>query len=281
MLIHVQSLKRFAHGHDGSVLPMFALFLSVLLGIAGGAIDMWRANAARTDVQQALDAAVLAVASTVEDGRFEQGNAVFRSNVQSAALKSLPPRFLIQGDGSVEGKVEFNIPSTLLNIVGIRLLPVAVASEAAADVNQTTELTFTPITAKGIYDKEIFIFVRDASGNITSLTPVLDYDFIPASAGGTITSVNNETTFTVTTDTTSAYGLMMRVWKDDNFTGTRTMEPIDYYSDTALDYIKRTGNCDTAENNNWEDTGDGDYSDFVYSMTCTTTAEIENVRLTK
>lgn len=268
------TVMKFLRAQEGAVVPVFAMLLVAILGIAGGAIDIGRAHAAKDELQHALDAAVLSIASSADDGRIERGKTTFSSNLSTNSLLTLQPVFSIQPDGSVEGTISGPIPSTLLKVVGISTMSVALRSVASSNFGSTIEMTFTPVTAKGIYDKQVFLFVRDSSGAVVSLEPVLDYDFlgnpgsgIPAQSGA-ITNTNNQQTFTVTVEKGQTYGLMMRVWPDQSWAGERTVEPVDYYSDVATDFIKTVGNCDSGQRNNWEDTGDGDYADFIYDVEC-------------
>jgi Flp pilus assembly protein TadG len=74
----------------GQVLVMFAIFLVVLLGFAGMAIDIGRQNAEQRHIQTAADAAALAVCKALVDGASDNAAATEGRNVARINIERSP-----------------------------------------------------------------------------------------------------------------------------------------------------------------------------------------------
>lgn len=117
---------------------LFALLIPVICLAMGGAIDYLRLSQARTVTASALDAAVLAGASTLWRGGSNTdalavaqdhytSNVVARFGVVSDTVK-----FKITDEGTaVSASGNANLPTTILKIAGINELPLFSGSEAA------------------------------------------------------------------------------------------------------------------------------------------------------
>ncbi len=82
-------VRRFVQDRRGAVAPIFAISIVTLVGVTGAAIDYSRANATRTSMQNALDAAGLALAKEA-DGLSDaalgaRASALFASLVTNTA----------------------------------------------------------------------------------------------------------------------------------------------------------------------------------------------------
>ena len=132
----------------GQVLVIFALFLVVLLGFVGVAIDMGRQNAEQRHIQTAADAAALAVCKALIDGASDnaaatEGRSVARINIEQspAGASALiapdasreyedghagDPAYLTSGilisSTSVRVAISSSVATTLARVVGIQTL---------------------------------------------------------------------------------------------------------------------------------------------------------------
>jgi len=74
----------------GQVLVIFALFLVVLLGLTGVAIDIGRQNAEQRHIQTAADAAALAACRALVDGASDNAAATAARNVARINIERSP-----------------------------------------------------------------------------------------------------------------------------------------------------------------------------------------------
>ena len=68
LTMHLQLLKRFRRSDDGTIAIIFALTISVLVMMAGLAIDVGRVMHASAKMTSALDAAALSAAKSMREG---------------------------------------------------------------------------------------------------------------------------------------------------------------------------------------------------------------------
>lgn len=118
----------------GAVAIIFALTLIPVLGFIGGAIDYARAYAAKTKLQTALDAAILAAGATLamtEEERIAYAKQVFEANYPPGKTAApATPVINISAEGVITGSVDAKLPSAILGLLGITDFKVAAESEA-------------------------------------------------------------------------------------------------------------------------------------------------------
>jgi len=132
-------ISRFVRDRRGNIAMMFGLFLFVILGAAGVAIDLQRSNLIRTEIHEASDAALLAaaryksghpnadnseltkVARKVFDNDLKNKSAV---DITSFAISfdNANDKFALDLDGSIN--------TLLMNLFGQKTVSVATRSEA-------------------------------------------------------------------------------------------------------------------------------------------------------
>jgi Flp pilus assembly protein TadG len=283
----------FAKNRDGNFAITFSVILTLVLAAVGAGIDVANGVSVRSDLQLALDSAVLAAAA--KGGTLDQKFAenFFASNAQSMTVN--PDElaetngwinvhtltFSTDSSGNIVGTARATMQTTLMSIAGFSDLDISVTSKAAANTETKIEkATFKIKNAQGAYDKDIYFFTRDAKGKILSETLVLQYDyaaphkyFKPAKTSDITVNVGDYT----------SYGYKMVVYEDLTYTG-KHVSPKPHYSDDAdgASWQKITGKCtDSAgSTNNWEDGGDSNYLDFAFTVKCTEgVAKTTNVRL--
>lgn len=279
-----RQLRNVLRSRRGNVSVIAALTIMPVAAIGGSGIDFARMSSVRAKAQAALDAGALAAGAT---GTVDltPATVTFNKNftVPDATVSNLA---YTQSGDYINGKVTVSVPTSFLGIVGVTSLDVGIATQAKVATKRITTATFTITSAQGAYDKEIYIWTKDAAGTITSTQKVLTYDYNLSNGTGTktYTPALNQT-YTVNVPAYSTYGLQMVAYEDTTYTGKR-VNPKNFYSDAANSstFIKRTGDCGTAggETSSWEDGGDSNFKDLVSVWTCTlSTGNEPLVRLSK
>lgn len=123
-------LDAFRRCKRGNVAMLFALSVVPLFGAAGMALDYARAVAGRTELQTALDGAVLAGA--VAAGKeVTTAQAFFNAAIAPAELDGASASFSLAA-GTLSGSAQAQVPSTLLRAMHIE--NVAIGADAAVKV---------------------------------------------------------------------------------------------------------------------------------------------------
>ena len=110
----------------GSVSVIFAMGLIVILGAAGLAIDYTRSERLKSQMQVALDAAVLAgaVAETGDETQAAQ------RRMTAAGLAGVVATFAVSASGEVTGQADARLPTSLLAVMGLRSVRISASSSA-------------------------------------------------------------------------------------------------------------------------------------------------------
>jgi Flp pilus assembly protein TadG len=120
------TLQACVRDQRGSVSVIFAMGLIVILGAAGLAIDYSRGERLKSQMQNSLDAAVLAGA--VADAGREIETAQRR--LQAAGLPGVTASFSVAPSGEVSGQATARLPTSLLAAMGLHSLRVTTSSSA-------------------------------------------------------------------------------------------------------------------------------------------------------
>ena len=125
-----------------------------------------------------------------------------------------------------------------------------------------TSVTLTPTAINGWYAKEVFLFVRNASGTITAQTTVASYNFGFATAG------LNTPSQPMSVPAGSTWGAGLRVWANGD--KSRRGTPILYYSDTpGQRALQSSGDCAAGGRQDaWGDAGTTGRN-VLYTLICT------------
>lgn len=264
-------LKSFRVDTAGAMSILFAGCICVLIAFIGFAVDYGMAQSERQELQGALDAAVLAAAKSPTVDKAEVVRQFLASSISRERFDALDIAVDTATPGEIGGVISYVHPTLFLAVLNRSNIPVQVRSTAVAPAPGTLSMTFEAKFAQGWYAKDIFLFVRDADGEIVEMQKVLSYDY---------DFDHDVKTFKPPVDTISAshdvtsggtIGVMMRVWPDTIDIGSRSGEYVDYYSDDEDARIRRQGECEHGEEHKWEDGGNEDHRDFIYEMTCTST----------
>lgn len=167
-LLSRNSTLSFAKNERGNVAMIFGLTSFVVVGIVGGAIDFGRAYTLKAKLQQSLDAASLAAASTyVNDPNHDvaaattHGSKFFTasmSNVPGGAQMTLT---LNQESQTVQMQASTTVKTPFLSIMGINTITMTAYSEAT-----TTE----SLTGGGSLAQVEIAMMLDNTGSMDELT---------------------------------------------------------------------------------------------------------------
>jgi Flp pilus assembly protein TadG len=127
-------LTAFARDDDGATAIIFALVLVVLMGATGLAIDAGRAVNTRTNMQDALDAAVLvgARANSDTDAQVAAATKLFNANFSERwGAKNVSVTFAPTSDGELSGTATAQLDATVAGVLGVKQFSIKTASKAA------------------------------------------------------------------------------------------------------------------------------------------------------
>jgi Flp pilus assembly protein TadG len=143
-------LRSIAWDERGNVLFIVAAAIIPMLAIVGGGIDMGRGYTARTRLQEACDAGVLAarkklgssaiVGRVVPAEAVTVGNQFFRLNFRDFAYGTkVSPTFtmVMDTDFSIAGTASVNVPTTIMYLFGYAQLPVTVQCSSQFNYSNT------------------------------------------------------------------------------------------------------------------------------------------------
>lgn len=125
-------ILRFHRDEGGSVAITFAAALVAMLVMAGVGIDYGRSLSLKSDMQQALDSAVLAAVKLDPDSRDEGARKFFDEGLGSSEAENLQVSFTSLGDNKVSGRARAEIKTTLTGLLGISTLTIETTAEAEA-----------------------------------------------------------------------------------------------------------------------------------------------------
>lgn len=155
----IRPLRRLARDQRGNVLFIVAAAFIPMLAIVGGAMDMGRGYMARTRLQQACDAGVLAarkkmgstaiVGKVVPDTAAAVGRTFFKQNFQDMAYGTkVAPTFTMSmaSDYSIAGAASVPVPTTLMYLFGVETLPVSVDCSSQFNYSNTDIMMVLDVT---------------------------------------------------------------------------------------------------------------------------------------
>lgn len=139
---------RMGRDRRGGVAVIFALALVPMIGIAGAAVDYWRASNIQGNLQKTADAAALVAAKG--NATFDEREAAARAFVDSQLASESGPAHrttiipVMEGDRETGVRVTLTVasPTTLMNVFGVRAIDVAVDAVASSGRNELVDVAF-------------------------------------------------------------------------------------------------------------------------------------------
>jgi Flp pilus assembly protein TadG len=129
-----QHLKR---DERGTIAVIASLTMAVVITTVGMAVDYGRAHSQRTDLQRAIDAAVLDGGATDADTRVQVATDYFAANYNSGFANADAPVFVSTAT-KLQGTVTASVPTVLTQIIGIDTIPInATATVVPSQVTTT------------------------------------------------------------------------------------------------------------------------------------------------
>jgi hypothetical protein len=119
---------RFSRQRRGSAVPIFAIALVPILALVGAAVDYSRANNIRSQVQNALDAALLAGARDDTANWAQIAQNTFNAQFQPTGISVGTPSFVLNGDGSFTGRASATVPMDFFRAFGTSALDIKAAA---------------------------------------------------------------------------------------------------------------------------------------------------------
>ncbi|GMA74260.1 hypothetical protein GCM10025880_06770 [Methylorubrum aminovorans] len=131
-------LSRLTRENDGSVAVIFGLSASVLIGLVGGAIDYAKVVSARTHLQSAVDAGVLAGGNALKlvvsstDSIVGLTTQTIQAEAKAGPDAEVSIQVSVAGDKtSVEARAEQVIKLTFGTFVGMASIPISARARAS------------------------------------------------------------------------------------------------------------------------------------------------------
>ncbi len=157
---------RFAGDRSGTVAVVFGIALIPMIMAAGAALDYMRAYTAQSRLQHALDSAALAAASArglTDSERIELAVAAFNANYPAEKLGVPAAPDIRIGDGTVVARARAELPTTLMNIVGIDTLSVGSNSEVTLPGVKDAEIALVLDYSESMNQRGKYQAMRDAA----------------------------------------------------------------------------------------------------------------------
>jgi Flp pilus assembly protein TadG len=286
--------RGFLASRNGNVAVIFGVAAVPLFGALGAALDFSRVTRSQSTLQSAMDASVLAGLAATSGNEIATATRIFNANFNDPDTTLGAPSYTLDTScGCLTGTVDGTIRMTIMSIVGISTRPVGVTSKATNKKTATKPLTVTLAAthAHGWYSKIVYIWTKDSSGTVTSLTQLVSYEFrfSPSQYGWTTPNLNVASQTLTLDPNYQTWGYKVRVYYgtalgDQSMAGFQgpyydmwsdNLPPpaVSYQGATLQGDVKTTGgSCDGGGGKTVkiEDGGDSDYNDFVLTMKCTT-----------
>jgi Flp pilus assembly protein TadG len=130
-------LRPFLRCQKGSVAIIFSLVAIPIFGASAVAIDYARALKVQSQMQAALDAAVLAGREAEANQREQVASAYFSANFTNANATAT---FVADGNGNLSGSATASVPTTIAAIIDVESLTVSATSTAIPNSTETVTI---------------------------------------------------------------------------------------------------------------------------------------------
>ncbi|WP_062343607.1 TadE/TadG family type IV pilus assembly protein [Novosphingobium sp. CCH12-A3] len=138
-------IERLFASNVGSVLPIAAASVPVIVALIGGGLDINRVYKARNRLQSACDAGTLAGRRAVTTNGYDaaarnQANAYFNTNFVEGELGATGTTFTTastNGGNLISGTAATTVQTAVMNLLGVDTIPVSVACSATMGVGNS------------------------------------------------------------------------------------------------------------------------------------------------
>jgi len=111
--------SKLTRNSEGSVVSTFALSMVPLIGLVGAAVDYSSATNARTSLQGALDAALIAGAKDGSANWATTALNTFNANLNAKLATNVNATFQLTSNRAYTGSVSATVPSNFLGVLGV------------------------------------------------------------------------------------------------------------------------------------------------------------------
>ena len=138
-------VAEFARSDSGNVAIIFGLTIAIIFGAVGGAIDYGRWLTARTQTQNAVDAAVLAAGRVLQssggntDAALEAARTYYRRLKPDVTIDENIDFTLTDNGAAIEAVTHSIVETPFLSAVGIKSMPVHTSAKAVLAVGGNSE----------------------------------------------------------------------------------------------------------------------------------------------
>ena len=192
--------RSFASDERGVAVLVFALFIPIVLGFLGGAIDVGNTYRLKSKLQNSLDTAVLAAARAYEGGESktkaqEIATAFIKANLGSELNVTTPTMTFEKADGSitVTADVSSTVDTFILKAFNVKTLPVAANSVAVVGrekfelvfvFDNSTSMDGTKISTLKAASKDLVnVFIPEANSDTARIGLVAFADYVNIGMG--------------------------------------------------------------------------------------------------
>jgi Flp pilus assembly protein TadG len=117
---------------DGNAAVIFALAVIPVMSAFGAGFDYARANRVKSEMQAALDSAVLTGVKQASGQQIATAGGVFSANFTDKSAGTPTTTFTVNADGSVTGTAQAKVATAFMQIVSVSTMHVSVTATAAA-----------------------------------------------------------------------------------------------------------------------------------------------------
>lgn len=121
---------------NGTTAVIFSLLLIPIFGLIAISLDVGRATAKKSEIQVALDAAILSAMSKPESERVAAALTYFNANMPSAAAAGIVPTFTASGSTGLSGSVSATVKTFFGRLLGKNQVTVTAENEAVVATSQ-------------------------------------------------------------------------------------------------------------------------------------------------
>ena len=131
-------VRAFRRGRDGNLAVIFALAAIPVIGAIGAAVDLSKANDVKTQLQNALDAALLAGVTQASAKQVSTATAVFNGDFTGKYGNTGTASFTQNADSSLSGTANSSVPMSFMAVLGTSSIVVNAAAMAKPGAQSTT-----------------------------------------------------------------------------------------------------------------------------------------------
>ncbi|WP_348631715.1 pilus assembly protein TadG-related protein [Mesorhizobium sp. M1D.F.Ca.ET.234.01.1.1] len=174
------TIRQFLRSGDGSLMPIVVMMMMSLLLAVGFSVDYTSAVTTRSNMQSALDAAILSITTmptttTKADRQIAlQQSYAANSGLGTVALNTVD--VAADGSASFAATASYPMPTTFMEIAKINSVPIGVGS-SVRKTPALTQTTFKVSKVSGYWSKTMYLYgTQFAQANAQSLMKI-DYSY--------------------------------------------------------------------------------------------------------